>query len=403
MTQQRDEEHVYLRSQKDGADKDYNLHLEPDASGTGLWRLSYENGKHGAALKRKEKIEGAVPYEQAKKVFDQTLKEKMSAKSGYVPQDAGAEYQSTVPADRVSGLAPQLLKAVPAAVVYQRMSDPAYMWQEKKDGERRMLRKSTAGSGAAAVVTVIGTNRDGLIVPIPKELADAVAALPLPFCVLDGEDMGQGRYAAFDLVATEDDPAGARSCEARWQALQHLLRSAPSPYWVSVAVATTPDAARELDREVRARGGEGLVGKLKSAPYTPGIGDDQFKYPYLDRATVYVESQEGSKRSVNIAVLGADGQAVSLKKVTIPTNYEVPPVGAIVDVEYLYAYPSGGLAQPRYKGVRGDRRLEHCVISQLKYKTADACASLHGLQAEASYDQAYEEEGEEEAGVAPGC
>lgn len=54
MTQHR-EEHVHLRSQKDGADKDYNLHLEPDAAGTGLWRLFYENAKHGAALKRKEK------------------------------------------------------------------------------------------------------------------------------------------------------------------------------------------------------------------------------------------------------------------------------------------------------------------------------------------------------------
>lgn len=401
MTQQR-EEHVYLRSQKDGADKDYNLHLEMDACGSGLWRLFYENGKHGAALKRKEKIEGAVPYEQAKKAFDQTLKEKMSAKSGYVPQGAGVEYQSTVPADRVSGLAPQLLKAIPEDQVYQRMNDPAYMWQEKKDGERRMIRKSTEGAGATAVVTVIGTNRDGLIVPIPKELADAVAALPLPFCVLDGEDMGQGRYAAFDLVATDEDPKGQRACEDRWLALQQLLRAAPSPCWVSVAVASTPEAARDLDKEVRERGGEGLVGKRKSAPYTPGVGEDQFKYPYLDRATVFVESHDGTKRSVNIAAVGADGQAVSLKKVTIPANYDVPPVGAIVDVEYLYAYPSGGLAQPRYKGVRGDRRLEHCVVSQLKYKTTDACAPLQDQQLEASYDPAYEEEAEEEVGAAPG-
>jgi bifunctional non-homologous end joining protein LigD len=403
MTQQR-EEHVYLRSQKDGADKDYNLHLEQDAGGTGLWRLFYENGKHGAALKKKEKIEGAVPYDQAKNVFDQTLKEKMSAKGGYVAQDAGVEYQSLVPAYRVSGLAPQLLKSIPEALVYQRMNDPAYLWQEKKDGERRMIRKTTERAGADAVVSVVGTNRDGLIVPIPKELADAVAALPLPFCVLDGEDMGQGRYAAFDLVATEADPHGQRGCHDRWLALQQLLRAAPSPYWVSVAIATTPEGARELDKEVRARGGEGLVGKLKSAPYTPGVGEDQFKFPYLDRATVYVESHDGGKRSVHIAALGADGQPVSLKKVTIPTNYDIPPVGAIVDVEYLYAYTSGGLAQPRYKGIRNDRRLEHCVVSQLKFKSVDVCAALDDQQPAAPYDEGYEEDAEEEGvGMAPGC
>ncbi len=404
MTQQHDE-HVYLRSQKDGADKDYNLHLEQDADGTGLWRLFYENGKHGAALKKKEKIEGAVPYDQAKKVFDQTLKEKMSAKGGYEPQGAGVQYQSLVPADRVSGLAPQLLKSIPEALVYRRMDDPSYLWQEKKDGERRMIRKTTEGAGAAAVVTVIGTNRDGLIVPIPKELADAVAALPLPFVVLDGEDMGQGRYAAFDLVATDADPNGQRGCEDRWLALQQLLHAAPSPYWVSVAIATTPEAARELDKEVRARGGEGLVGKLKAAPYTPGVGEDQFKFPYLDRATVYVESHDGGgKRSVSIAALGADGQSVSLKKVTIPANYDVPPVGAIVDVEYLYAYPSGGLAQPRYKGVRNDRRFEHCVISQLTFKSVDACAPLADHQAQELYDPAHDDENDEEAAsMAPGC
>lgn len=403
MTEQR-EEHVYLRSQKDGADKDYNLHLEQDASASGLWRLAYENGKHGAALKRKEKIEGAVPYEAAKKAFDQTLKEKMSAKGGYAPQGTGVEYQSTVPADRVSGLAPQLLKTIPEALVYERMADPSYLWQEKKDGERRMIRKSTEGVGADAVVTVVGTNRDGLIVPIPKELADAVAALPLPFCVLDGEDMGQGRYAAFDLVATDADPNGERGCHDRWLALQQLLRAAPSPYWVSVAIATTPEGARELDKEVRARGGEGMVGKLKAAPYTPGVGDDQFKYPYLDRATVYVETHDGAKRSVHIAALGADGQPVSLKKVTIPANYDIPPVGAIVDVEYLYAYTSGGLAQPRYKGIRNDRRLEHCVVSQLKFKSVDACEALDGQQPAASYESAYEEDADEESvGMVPGC
>lgn len=403
MTQQR-EEHVYLRSQKDGADKDYNLHLEQDAGGTGLWRLFYENGKHGAALKKKEKIEGAVPYDQAKKIFDQTLKEKMSAKGGYVSQAAGVEYQSLVPADRVSGLAPQLLKSIPEALVYRRMNDPAYLWQEKKDGERRMIRKTTEGAGVAAVVTVIGTNRDGLIVPIPKELADAVAALPLPFCVLDGEDMGQGRYAAFDLVASDADPHGQRGCHDRWLALQQLLRAAPSPYWVSVAIATTPEGARELDKEVRARGGEGLIGELKAAPYTPGVGDHQFKYPYLDRATVYVEAHDGAKRSVHVAALGADGQPVSLKKVTIPANYDIPPVGAIVDVEYLYAYTSGGLAQPRYKGIRNDRRLEHCVVSRLKFKSVDACEALDGQQPAAPYEPVYEEDAEEESvGMAPGC
>ena len=395
------EEHVYLRSQKNGADKDYNLHLEPD--GQGQWRLLYENGKHGAALKRKEKIEGSVPYEQAKTLFDATMKDKMKS-GGYVPQNAGVAYQDVVPIDRVSGLVPQLLKSIPTELVHQRMDDPAYMWQEKKDGERRMIRKTTEGEGASAKVTVIGTNRDGLIVPIPKELADAVAALPTDFCVLDGEDMGQGRYAAFDLVATAEDPAGQRSCEDRYLALQLLLRAAPSPCWVAVATAFHPLDAKSLNKAIFHAGGEGLVGKRKDAPYTPGVGEDQFKFPYLYRATVFVESHDGSKRSVHIAVLDADGNTMPLKKVTIPANYDIPSVGAIVDVEYLYAHATGGLAQPRYKGVRTDRQLEHCVASQLKYKSADACLPLEAIALGAQYGPEQDDESEEEAlGMAPGC
>jgi bifunctional non-homologous end joining protein LigD len=396
------EEHVYMRSQKNGADKDYNLHLEPD--GHGQWRLVYENGKHGAAMKRKEKIEGSVSYEQGKAVFDATMKDKMKS-GGYVPQNAGVAYQNVIPADRVSGIAPQLLKSIPTELVHKRMADPAYMWQEKKDGERRMIRKTTEGEGASATVTVIGTNRDGLIVPIPQELAEAVAALPLTFCVLDGEDMGQGRYAAFDLVATADDPAGQRRCEDRYLALQQLLRAAPSPYWIAVETAYTPADAKALNKAVFDAGGEGLVGKLKDAPYTPGVNEDQFKFPYLDRATVYVESHDGSKRSVHIAVLDAAGKPMPLKKVTIPANYDMPPVGAVVDVEYLYAHATGGLAQPRYKGIRTDRQLEHCVASQLKYKSEDACLPLAAIALGADYSSAEDEESDEEEalGMAPGC
>lgn len=395
------EEHVYMHSTKNGADKDYNLHLEPD--GQGQWRLIYENGKHGAALKRKEKIEGSVPYEQAKAAFDATVKDKMKS-GGYVPQGAGVAYQDVVPADRVSGIEPQLLKTIATDLVHLRMADPAWMWQEKKDGERRMIRKTTEGEGTSAKVTVIGTNRDGLIVPIPKELVEAVSALPLPFLVLDGEDMGQGRYAAFDLVATADDPKGQRRCEDRWLALQQLLRAAPSPFWIAVATARTPADAKALNKDVFHAGGEGLVGKLKDAPYTPGVSEDQFKFPYLDRATVYVESHDGSKRSVHIAVLDADGKPMPLKKVTIPANYDIPPVGAVVDVEYLYAHATGGLAQPRYKGIRTDRQLEHCVASQLKYKSTDTCVPLEAIAFGPDYEPVQDDESEEEAvGMAPGC
>ena len=40
---------------------------------------------------------------------------------------------------------------------------------------------------------------------------------------------------------------------------------------------------------------------------------------------------------------------------TIPANFPIPPVGALVEVRYLYCFPNGGsLFQPVYLGVRDD-------------------------------------------------
>jgi bifunctional non-homologous end joining protein LigD len=389
------EEHIYLHSTKDGADKDYNLHLVPDAAGDGLWHLDYENGKHGAALKRKPKIEGAVPYEVAKKEFDTTVYEKMK-KGGYLPQGAGTAYQDVLPTERRSGIEPQLLEAISVEAAMQRLADPDFIWQEKKDGERRPVRKTTDENG---VVVVVGTNREGLIVSIPKQLEEAVAALPVPFCVIDGEDLGQGRLAVFDLIRCPDDPDGRRPYDIRLNALEELLQAAPSACWVPVPTARTPGEAQLLLEVVRLANGEGLVGKRRSAPYSPGTNShDQFKWPFLDRVTCYVERLDGTKRSVHIAVLGPEGAAVPMKKVTIPANYEMPPVGAVVDVEYLYAYPGGGLAQPRYKGIRGDRRLEHCVHTQLKFK-ASADVAPEGQQ----HGYAEDEDENDAMTMTPGC
>jgi bifunctional non-homologous end joining protein LigD len=55
------------------------------------------------------------------------------------------------------------------------------------------------------------------------------------------------------------------------------------------------------------------------------------------------------------------------KIVTIAANQPLPPVGSLVEVEYLYAFPSGALFQPVYKGLRTDKRQADPYTS-LKFK-----------------------------------
>jgi len=54
--------------------------------------------------------------------------------------------------------------------------------------------------------------------------------------------------------------------------------------------------------------------------------------------------------------------------VTIPENADIPQVGDVIDVKYLYAYKGGRLYQPSFLRPRTDQRQEEARISQLKYK-----------------------------------
>jgi hypothetical protein len=60
---------------------------------------------------------------------------------------------------------------------------------------------------------------------------------------------------------------------------------------------------------------------------------------------------------------------VSCGNVTIPANHQIPRVGDVVEVRYLYAYrDSLALYQPVYLGPRDDVDPGECLVSQLKFK-----------------------------------
>ena len=55
-------------------------------------------------------------------------------------------------------------------------------------------------------------------------------------------------------------------------------------------------------------------------------------------------------------------------KVTIPPNYDVPAIGDLVEVRYLYAYRGGAVYQPTYLGKRNDSDLTDATMKQIIYK-----------------------------------
>jgi bifunctional non-homologous end joining protein LigD len=74
------------------------------------------------------------------------------------------------------------------------------------------------------------------------------------------------------------------------------------------------------------------------------------------------------KRSVGLELIDENGDRVHMGKCTIPPNKEIPGIGDVVEVRYLYAYKGGCIFQPVYKEKRNDVDVEECLMTQIKYK-----------------------------------
>lgn len=334
------------------SDKEYHVRLEAQGDGF-VVNIAY--GRRGSTLSTGTKTSAPVSYDAALHIFERLVREKKA--KGYTEGANGTAYQPASRDERATGLAPQLLNPVDEAEVARLVSDPRWFMQEKKDGRRLLLRKSGT--------TVTGSNKLGLTVGVAEPIVKTALDLPGDF-VLDGEAIGD-RLHAFDLLERDGVDLRGQSCERRYGALLNLLADGGHIHLVS-CWADPQDKASWLLTLKREKA-EGVVFKLKTAPYMPGrpnSGGPQLKHKFVASLSAVV-AQVNRQRSVSLRLLNHEGwQPVG--NVTIPANHKVPAVGAVVEVRYLHAYKDGSLYQPVYLGERSDVRQEECVVSQLKFK-----------------------------------
>ena len=335
------------------SDKEYRVWLEPKADG---YAVNYAYGRRNASLSTGTKTSTPVSYDAAIAIFDKLISEKMS--KGYTLAEDGTPYRHTDKAKQVSGLLPQLLTVMDEADVRHIVDDPAWCMQEKYDGRRLMLRK--VGS------SVEGINKLGLVVGLPESVAAAACALAGDV-ILDGEVIGD-RLWAFDLLESGGVDLRALPYRERYTALTGLLaRSGENTITQVDCWDEALDKSEQLAR-LKSVGAEGVVFKRWDAPYTagrPNRGGPQRKHKFVSTLSAVV-SEVNQKRSVVVSLLNEQGDWRAVGSVTIPANQAVPPIGAVVEVRYLYAAPS--LYQPVYLGERSDVEAHECVTAQLKFK-----------------------------------
>ena len=347
-------ERVALYYREGSSDKVYQAAIEP--AGT-RFVVNFAYGRRGTTLTTGTKTASPVDYPTAKKIHTKLVREKKA--KGYTEGEQGMPYQH---ADkRPSGILPQLLNPIEEAEVALLLRDDNYCAQEKFDGKHLLVRKQDDD--------LEGINKKGFIIGLPQTVANDLRRLPGCF-IPDGESIGDV-YHAFDLLEHGGENLRPLPYRIRLMRLVNLLLSTANHRHIKlVETAFTTEQKTELWQRLRRENREGIVFKRLAASYTPGkpnSGGSQLKFKLVATLSAVV-AKINVLRSVEISLLKGRS-LVSCGNVAIPANHVIPPVGAIVEVRYLYAYrDSLALHQPVYLGPRDDVDPGECLVSQLKFK-----------------------------------
>lgn len=352
---------ITLYCQDSGSDKVYMLQLDHVEGG---YMVYYGNGKRGATLKPKAITPSPVTLEEATKIYASKEAAKRKGKRGKSiykeSPDGGNTLEINDDAGKNSGIEVQLLNKITKEEALRLCTDPAWVAQEKHDGERRPV---IVKDGTASGTNRYGEFTGGMRTDVANGINTSIDM------VVDTEDLGT-YLAAFDLLEYNGQDLRSLPFIDRYTKLTEIADANPSLRISTLAVTTEEKQA--LFARVTADNGEGLVFKRANASFTagrPNSGGDQLKFKLYDEASVIV-MKINTKRSFQMGVLDENGDPVLVGNCTIPANQPIPAVGDVIEVSYLYAYQGGSLFQPTYNKARSDQRQNECKQSQLKYKPA---------------------------------
>jgi bifunctional non-homologous end joining protein LigD len=381
--------HLFFR--EGGSDKVYHVWMEETAGGLYLVAASW--GRRGATLQQGVKCK-PTSNEEATNVFVKTVNEKIS--KGYkrseddpsnlvkaaldsgrmviIPVCAPPKAQATTPK-----YLPQLLNPIAegeAEHLIRRAEADHWGAQEKYDGHHKIIVTDAVGGYTL--------NKKGELCGISAAVQEYAMGLKVN-CVLDGESIGD-KFYAFDLLKLNGVDLRGRPYGTRYKTLLDLLP--PNGWPIERAPLVTGEKAiRKFYAMLKERNAEGIVFKdllARHAPGRPNSGGPQLKCKWYSTCSAVVIAHN-AQRSVALALYlddklhDATDNAQAIGNVTIPANHEVPKVGAVVEVRYLYFFRGGSLYQPTYLGERDDVAASECTVEKQNLKVkAEAGEKVEG-------------------------
>ena len=248
-----------------------------------------------------------------------------------------------------------------------------YMMQLKADGDRMSLLHK-----GSRVDQVAAFNRKGQCRDVPQSLSQFLSsqAISEQF-YLDGEIVKNVFYVFDTLLCPNAPTVSEQPYARRFVALREMLESLElSGEQIKLIPTIYPEdgieAAKAFCDSVLSAAGEGVVLKKinsKHAAGRPNSGGDFLKFKFLESSTCLV-TKINQQRSVGISLYDVNGNEINVGNVTIPPSANIPSLGDLIEVQYLYAFTGGSLFQPVYLGKRSDLDRAECTLSQIhRWKT----------------------------------
>jgi len=349
------------------SDKVYHVQTVDEGGG---YVVNFQYGRRGAALTSGTKTPKLVSRGDAERLHLKLVDEKMA--KGYTlmrPAETSPGTVGTASKEIMTDMLPQLLTEVDEANIERFITDDAYCAQEKLDGRNKALRVQDG--------EVTSTNKKGQPVPTPADVAAQAATAG--DCICHAEHIGDV-YHVHNLTQMGGKDMTNAPYTHRLAKCVNLFPWTGTPVRV-VPTAMTTAEKRKLYQELKARNAEGMVFKLKSAPFRAGYTEQQFKVKFWASLSARIRTlRPGGALSIECELW--DGNAwVSCGNVTVLKQglIDTLKVRDIVEIKYLYAVRgSGQLYQPSpcmTEGTfkRDDVDDKECTTKQLKFKGEQSC------------------------------
>lgn len=369
-----------------GRSAEYILELKRDGGG---YVVAYQYGKIGSTLRSGLNKNTKVPqgWAVAAKAYNGTLTEKVG--EGYVGEGQGA-FAGDEPESVLSNgageddgeLLPdeddiedpdfyepdeepptsfgacELLTPITEREAMRYIKSDLYLAQVKEDGDRQGICKSANGA-------IFGVNRKGKPVALRAEVAAEYAKLAADTFLLDGETVNGS--VVWDVLQLDGADLRQRPYVERLDALRGLVGSGRG----LVRVVRTWDGTTEKSKAVldlHAAGAEGVVFKLKAAPWKPGRSGQHLKLKFWKSVTTRVCATTVRKHidKNSVALELFDGGHWQLVGHVSVNGKDRPKIGELVEIRYLNFQRA--LYQTELLRVRTDVNEGAASMAQLQHK-----------------------------------